>query len=242
MRQAQRANSQAADMDLPQLQNTKQIRMDELVKDIEAKIQNHHKWNRNHVDLTNKPLSPVRSPSRKPFRAAQAQYLMTPPASSTSQEALEEPEPMDLDEPVAPAPFQFQGTPVDENDPPKIAFRRRQGRLGQEWIDRRTVSHTVPLDRHDSDSWWRSTQESDRWKYDQDDSEDEQPCYEVNPYDTRCIRFRALIPLGFGEPRRQQRPAGYINAAQQENVAMQQAANLAEAAARPGVSAQRPEG
>lgn len=244
IRQPQRgSSSQAAEMDLPQLQSTKQQRMDELVRDIEAKIQNHHKWNKGHVDLTNKPLTPIRSPSRKPFRAAQAQYLMTPPASSASQQSLEEPEPMDLDDPAQPAMFRFQGVPVDENDPPKIAFRRRQGRLGQEWIDRRTVRNTVSSYRQDANSWWTSTPESDRWKYDQDDSEDEQPRYEVDPYDTRCIRFRALIPLGYSESRRQQRPAGYINAAQQESTAIQQAANQAETAARPGAAlAQRPEG
>ncbi|CAN8095810.1 unnamed protein product [Discula destructiva] len=245
VRQAQRApNAQTAEMDLPPgppVRTVKQHRMEELVRDIELKIQNHHKWNRNHVDLTNKPLTPVRSPSRQPFRAAQAQYLMTPPASSASQQSMEEPEPMDLDDPEPAPMFHFKGAPVDADDPPKIAFRRRRGRLGQEWIDRRTVFNALPKEPQDPDMWWRSTQESDRWKYDQDDSEDEQPYYVVDPYDTRSIRFRAQIPLGFGEPRRQQRPAGYLNAAQQETAAAQQAAILAEAAARQGVPAQRSE-
>tara|TARA_R110002060_G_scaffold44129_2_gene55570 strand:+ start:802 stop:1092 length:291 start_codon:yes stop_codon:yes gene_type:complete len=38
------------------------------------------------------------------------------------------------------------------------------------------------------------TEISDRWKYDHDD-DDEQPVYEVDPYDTKALRFRATIPF-----------------------------------------------
>ncbi|KAJ4424644.1 Enhancer of polycomb-like protein 1 [Gnomoniopsis sp. IMI 355080] len=238
-------SAQAVEVDLVQLEAQKQKHEDELRRDILTKIENHHKWNRHHVDLTKSPLPPVRSPTRKPFRAAQAQYLLTPPASSASQESLEEPEPMDLDDPDPPAVFHFRGALVDENDPPKIAFRRRIGRLNRLWIDRRTVPHSPPRDPQDIDPW-KQSQESDRWKYDQDDSEGEQPVYEVDPYDTRCIRFRATIPLGFGDARRPQRPVppALIQAAQMDPAAAQQAAMQAAAAAasaRQGASAQKAE-
>lgn len=235
-------NAQAVEVDLVQLEVQKQKHEDELRRDILTKIENHHKWNRNHVDLTKNPLPPVRSPGRQPFRTAQAQYLLTPPASSTSQDSLEEPEPMDLDDPAPLALFQFRGALVDDNDPPKIAFRRRVGRLNRLWIDRRTVANTPPRDPQDADLW-KHHQESDRWKYDHDDSEDEQPVYEVDPYDTRCIRFRATIPLGFGEARRPARtlPPAHTQAAQLDPAAAQQAAMQA-AAARQGAPAQRTEG
>lgn len=214
-----RPNAQAVEMDLPQLETQKALRDEELRRDIVNKIQNHHNWNRNHVDLTKGPLPPVRSPSRQPpFRAAQAQYLLTPPASSASHESLEEPTPMDLDETVPSAVYQFKGALVDENYPPKVAFRRRIGRLNRLWIDRRSLVKTPPQEE----------QASDRWKYDQDDSEGEQFIHEIDPYDTRCIRFRATIPLTFRETRAPQRPA---SAMIQMQIGAQQAAQQAAAQA-----------
>lgn len=217
--------SQAVETDLPSLAAEKAQHEEELRRDIVLKIQNHQNWNKNHVDLTKGPLSPLRSPSSKPpFRVAQAQYLLTPPASSASQDSLEEPEPMDLDDPEPPAAFKFQGAPMDENDPPKIAFRRRYGRLNRLWIDRRSAVKT-PI-RDDPSPF---DQSSDQWKYDHDDSEDEQPEYEIDPYDTRCIRFRATIPLTFGDMRRPapSRPPQALIQAQLEAQAQQAAAHAA---------------
>lgn len=227
-------HAQTVEMDLPQLESTKAVRDEELMKDIVNKIQNHHNWNRNHVDLTKEPLPPVRSPSRHPpFRTAQAQYLLTPPASSASQESMEEPTPMDLDETAPAAVFQFKGAPLYDDDPPKIAFRRRVGRLNRMWIDRRSQRKTPPGD----------DRESDRWKYDQDDSEDERSVYEVDPYDTRCIRFRATIPLTFREVRGPQRPPTALIQAQigAQQAAAQAAANgqwQQQAAPKPAPSGQ----
>lgn len=230
-------------MDLHHLATDLAQQEEELRRDILLKIQNHNNWNRYHVDLTKGPLSPVRSPSRQPsFRAAQAQYLLTPPASSASLESMEEPTPMDLDEPKSSAMFQFKGAPLDENDPPRVAFRRRYGRLNRLWIDRRTVVKSPPRD--DLSPY---DQSSDRWKYDQDDSEDEQPIYEIDQYDTRGIRFRATIPLTFENVRRQPRPQALIQAQleQAQQAAAQAAANghaQPPGAAKPATPAQRQEG
>lgn len=237
-----RTNTHSIDMELELLQDKRAQQDEELRRDILNKIQNHHHWNRNYVDLTKEPLPPVRSPSRQPpFRAVQAQYLITPPASSASQESLEEPTPMDLDATMPFAAFQFKGAPSDENEPPRFTYRRRIGRLNRTWIDRRSqVPKTPP----------RDGQVSDRWKYDQDDSEDDflgRPVYEVDPYDTRCIRFRATIPLGFREGRGPQRPPPALI---QAHLEAQQAAAQGGAggqlqqqvAARPAPSAPRQEG
>lgn len=166
----------------------------ELRNDIEMKIQNHRNWNKNHVDLTRDPLQPVKGQSvESSFRPAKTQYLMTPPASA-SGESMEEPTPMDLDQPAAAPIFQFRGVPQDEvssANPP--AFRRRIGRLNRLWIDRRGLASPP----READGEY-----SDRWKYDQDDSDDDQPVYEVDPFDTRALKFRATIPLSQYEERR----------------------------------------
>lgn len=200
------------EVELPLLESKLNKQNEELRSDIMTKIQNHQNWNRNHVDLTKSPLPPVenRQPS---FRAAQAQYLLTPPASSASGESAGEPTPMDLDDGVPSAAFQFKGAPVDENSPPQLmAYRRRFGRLNRLWIDRRPQKSTQSP---------QPSPDTDRWKYDQDESDDEQPVYEVDPYDTTCIRFRATIPLSFQDPRRHQRQ---LEAAAQAQAAAIQAA------------------
>lgn len=210
----------SVDMDLLHLEQKLARQNEDLRNDILTKIQNHHNWNRNHVDLTKGPLPPAPNPSHQPgFRAAQAQYLLTPPASSASADSMEEPTPMDLDDGVPSAVFQFKGAPSDENQPPQmVAYRRRIGRLNRLWIDRRPMKAV---------DFAREKAESDRWKYDQDDSEDEQPMYEVDPYDTRCIRFRASIPLSNQDPRRHPRPLAQaqLEAQAAANAAIQSGAN-----------------
>lgn len=200
-------------MELPLLEAKLARQNEELRSDIMTKIQNHQNWNRNHVDLTKSPLPPVenRQPS---FRAAQAQYLLTPPASSASGESGE-PTPMDLDDGIPSAVFQFKGAPADENNPPQMmAYRRRFGRLNRMWIDRRPQKSAQSP---------QASPDTDRWKYDQDESDDDQSVYEVDPYDTTCIRFRATIPLSFQDPRRHQRQLEA--AAQAQAAAMQAASN-----------------
>lgn len=96
---------------------------------------------------------------------------------------------MDLDKPQNPQPlFKFRGVVQDEQpreNPP--LYRRRIGRLNRLWIDRRGLA-TPPGEV--------SAEVLDRWKYDQSsDDEDDPPVYEVDPFDTRALKFRASIPL-----------------------------------------------
>lgn len=155
------------------------------------------------------------------FRPAKTQYLMTPPASTSSDD-------MDVDdETTAPEKqempvFRFTAGGAGasrDSVPSKLpAFRRRFGRLGRLWIDRRGMT-TPP----------RSDEEySDRWKYDQED-EDEPPEYDVDPFDTRALKFRATIPLSpLMFPRRQVAAEGMVATLAAQNAA------AATAAARPG--------
>ncbi|KAK4250749.1 EPL1-like protein [Corynascus novoguineensis] len=189
LRIAARMDGRSAEGDLSILADRLAEKENELRADIEKKVQSHNEWNRNHLDLTRGPLSPVHGPRRAPsFRPAKAQYLMTPPASASS-DSLEEPTPMDLDKPQnSPAPFNFRGIARDEEsrkNPP--AYRRRIGRLNRLWIDRRGMA-SPPRDVSD--------EVLDRWKYDQSsDDEEYPPTYEVDPFDTNALRFRASIPL-----------------------------------------------
>lgn len=163
----------------------------ELREDIESKVQNHRRWNQNHIDLTRGPLSPPREQGgmELKFRAAKTQYLMTPPASSASEsmevdcEALE---PMALDKREAPV-FQFRAGAVSNKEVPtrQPSFRRRIGRLQRLWIDRRGMARPA----RETGGY------SDRWKYDSDDDEVEPPVYEVDPFDTHVLKFRATIPM-----------------------------------------------
>lgn len=180
-----RSDGRPLDADLVLLSDVIAQKENLLQSEIEEKAQQHRKWNLGHVDLTREPLSPVNEHGPETgFRPAiaQYQYLMTPPSSVTS-ESFDQSSPT----PEKADPFIFRyNKPAEEEVPPsQPAYRRRIGRCGRLWIDRRgmpsaarVVDETV----------------SDRWKYDQDDDE-EQPVYEMDPYDTKALRFRATIPF-----------------------------------------------
>jgi enhancer of polycomb-like protein len=182
-----RPDGKSMDADLVLLSDKLAEKENELRIDIENKIYNHRKWNQNYVDLTRDPLSPVREQGMElRFRPAKTQYLMTPPASTSSES-------MDIDEEI-PAPEAKRTVPifhfaaggakeVQASRPP--AYRRRIGRLNRLWIDRRGLATPPRAERSDT---------SDRWKYDSDD-DDEPVVYQVNPFDTRALKFRATVPL-----------------------------------------------
>ncbi|ATY66462.1 histone acetyltransferase complex component Epl1 [Cordyceps militaris] len=188
-----RPDGRQMEADLLQLADQLAEKDKELRNEIETKVQNHRRWNHNHIDLTVDPLSPVEDPGLElKFRPAKTQYLMTPPASvsSDSMDVDEEgPTPMRLDRPQASPAFQFKAggiacEPLQTNQP---AFRRRIGRLSRLWIDRRGMATPPKTDSQGC---------SDRWKYDSDDDDDvEPPVYEIDPFDTRALKFRATIPL-----------------------------------------------
>ncbi|KAF9881336.1 hypothetical protein CkaCkLH20_01486 [Colletotrichum karsti] len=207
LRIAVRPDGRSMEADLLQLADKLAEKENELRADVENKIHNHRKWNQNHVDVTRDPLSPVKEQGMEVnFRPAKTQYLMTPPASTSSESDA-----MDIDdeEPFAEksnmSVFQFTaGGAGGKEQPPNSqpAFRRRIGRLNRLWIDRRGMT-TPP--RIEGEEY------SDRWKYDQDD-EDETPVYDLDPYDTRALKFRATIPLSqYVYPRRQIPQEGLVN-------------------------------
>ncbi|KAI3557599.1 hypothetical protein CABS01_12202 [Colletotrichum abscissum] len=203
LRIAVRPDGRSMEADLLQLADKLAEKENELRADVESKVHNHRKWNQNHVDLTRDPLSPVKEQRMEAsFRPAKTQYLMTPPASTSSESDA-----MDVDEEPEPVPdrsdmsvFQFTaGGGKEKPSSSQAAFRRRIGRLGRLWIDRRGMSGMTTPPRVEGEEY------TDRWKYDQDD-EDEPQVYEVDPYDTRALKFRATIPLSQYVYQRRQLP------------------------------------
>ncbi|KAI0012790.1 enhancer of polycomb-like-domain-containing protein [Xylariaceae sp. FL0662B] len=181
-------------VDLTLLSDKLAEKENELRRDVEVKIQNHKRWNHNYIDLTTDPLPPVQEQKELKFRPAKVTYLMTPPASASPSSASDS---MQIDE--APlvqeeknlAPFVFQGINPDDSDHEEMpSFRRRIGRLGRLFIDRRPARPnglgSPPRDPHNI--------ESDRWKYDQDDDNDEQPLYPIDTNTMRQMKFRSTIP------------------------------------------------
>jgi enhancer of polycomb-like protein len=198
-----RPDGRPLDADLVLLSDVIAQKENLLQREIDEKTQQHRKWNANHIDLTREPLSPVNGHGPDTgFRpaTAQYQYLMTPPSSVTS-ETFEQPSL--VQENTEPAKFRFD-SPEEDDNRSRPAYRRRIGRGGRLWIDRRGMSSSVKT----LDDEIRA----DRYKFDEDD-DDEQPVYEMDPYDIRALKFRATIPFPAHlaqNPRRVEssRPAG----------------------------------
>jgi len=179
-----RPDGRPIEVDLRMLSDELAQKENLLQAEINLKVQQHRRWNESHVDLTRAPLSPIDEQGAKSgFRLATAQYLLTPPASVTSETSGDHPSPTQEKE-IA-VPFRY-ASPIDEvENHGQPAYRQRIGRLGRLWIDRRGM----PAAAREMDNSTR-----DRWKYDQDD-DDEQPVYEMDPYDTKAMKFRATIPF-----------------------------------------------
>lgn len=178
-----RSDGRALDADLVLLSDLLTQKENLLQTEIDDKIEQHRKWNLNHVDLTREPLASVPGPDTS-FRpaTAQYQYLMTPP-SSVRSESFEQDSP-DAEKLDA-AMLRFASPPPEDEPRGQPAYRRRIGRGGRLWIDRRGMSAGVRSLDPDV---------AERFKYDQDD-DDEQPTYEYDPYDLKALKFRATIPL-----------------------------------------------
>ncbi|KAI9646965.1 Enhancer of polycomb-like protein 1 [Ciborinia camelliae] len=154
-----------------------------LQRELEEKCAQHVKWNDSYIDCTREPLLPVEGQSSG-FRTATAQYLVTPPSSVTS-ESFDQASPVTQEKPDAVA-VRYSTPPEEDDRHAQPAYRRRIGRGGRLWIDRRGMSTAANKGVEEK---------SDRWKYDQDDDDVGQPVYPVDPYDTNPLRFRSTIPL-----------------------------------------------
>ncbi len=115
-------------------------------------------------------------PVESNWRTATTQYLLTPPASLSEESSQ--------DQASETANLMKSFSRLEEAHT-QVSFRRRFGRNGRMWIDRRGLPPSPISDMDDI--------KADQWKYDQD-SDDEMPDYVMDPFSIEALKFRAMIP------------------------------------------------
>ncbi|KAB8237779.1 enhancer of polycomb-like protein 1 [Aspergillus alliaceus] len=183
LRMPPKAGTQAAE-DLQLLEDVQAEKENEILRDINQNIAKHIKWNEGYVDFTRAPLSP--SPERTfqaAFRPAITAQLPTPPSSDSSENMMD----TSLDN-AGSLSFRdklaSQTMVMSDATSRMPSFRRRIGRGGRLFIDRRNL---VSRCKAEMDPW-----KVDRFKYDQEDS-DEDLDFERDQFDTQIMQHRAIM-------------------------------------------------
>lgn len=135
--------------------------------EIQINIEKHIRWNEGFVDKTKYPLTPDSDRDFEPqpgqFREAMpaTEYLPTPPASHSDEEAQDDVE-IKQAESRSSTPFRYASPVEDDAGTPIPSFRRRVGRGGRLMMDRKFPTRS----KKDSDP------ENDRWRFDSDQDSD----------------------------------------------------------------------
>lgn len=183
LRIPQRPGVQAAE-DLQLLEDVQAEKENEILRDIKQNLAKHINWNEGYVDLTTAPLSPApKTPFEANFRPAITTQLPTPPSSDSSENMMQEPA-LDVGSLYFREKFAPHAMHIDEDTSRIPSFRRRIGRGGRLMIDRRNLASRCRVDM--------DPLKVDRYKYDQDDSDDE-PVYERDKYDIQIMQHRAIM-------------------------------------------------
>lgn len=187
-RAPQRQDSRSSESDLILLSDVLANQELQIQQTIDLRIAEHEKWNAAWVDLTRAPLTPpLEENLRSTFRTAMTEYLPTPPASIASEQSGE----LGVD---GGSPMHGKGDSIAVRyasptyDGPyerQPSFRRRISRGGRLMIDRRGMH--LPSKEGLPDSILN------RFKFDNDDDDDEMPVYHVDPYEIYSMRYRAKI-------------------------------------------------
>ena len=192
LRLTQAAGGRVAEDQLISLHEMLEQHNKDLQYQIEMKIAAHTKWNEGWVDSTTAPLTPpLEVGTGSTFRTATTEYLPTPPASISSEQSGEFA--VDAanmngginrhDEPVA---VRYASPLYDGPTHSQPSFRRRYGRGGRLWIDRRG-RRTSSKDESEEAAAYQ------RYQFDEDEDEDEVPTYPYDPFSSDSLRFRASL-------------------------------------------------
>lgn len=183
---------------------------------IDQKVKQHQIWNEGYVDMTKAPLTPpLDTGTGSTFRTATTEYLPTPPASISSEHSGDGGTDFGTlsqykAESVA---VRYASPSYDGPCHSQPSFRRRYGRGGRLWIDRRGMR--MPSKEN------MDPATAERYRYDDDDDEDEVPIYHFDPFDTDSMQFRARVAC---QPqmqmRRSQEAAAAAQAANQGNLSI----------------------
>jgi enhancer of polycomb-like protein len=151
----------------------------------------HKTWNHAYVDNTWRPITPpLESGFKNSFREAITEYLPTPPASSSEEHADGQrggARGKPADQPQI--PFRYASPPI-ETATPGVSFRRRVGRGGRLWIDRRGLSRK----RKWEDDNVVDDAVLERYEFDVE-SDDEPEIYMMDPYDSFHMKHRVELMM-----------------------------------------------
>ena len=138
--------------------------------------------------MTKAPLTPpLESDAGSTFRTATTEYLPTPPASISSDHSGDVAlglNALNMAK-VDSVTVRYASPSYDGPCHSQPSFRRRYGRGGRLWIDRRGM-RVPPKANFEFPG-------ADQFKCDDDDDDDEVPVYIVDPFDTESMQFRAKL-------------------------------------------------
>jgi enhancer of polycomb-like protein len=230
-----RPDGRLPDSDLQLLAEDRMKRDAEISTIIQESMAKHRVWNSGWVDNTWRPITPpLEMASKSSFRAAVTEFLPTPPASASTDRshdslALVEQD-FKADDRSAVA-VRYASPPL-EIGAPRPSFRRRIGRGGRLWIDRRGLSRSTQS-AFDEDADERLLE---RLEYDVESDEDTE-VFHTDPYDNINIRYRMLFSMPtIRDPAQQQK---LLEEAQRRNANTM--ANGVKAVLPPGHGASPPQ-
>lgn len=204
LRLPQRADGRSVEEQLITLSELLAKQHKDIDDQIEAKIAVHRKWNEGWVDGSTDPLTPPPElGAGSTFRTATTEYipnLPTPPLSVSSKQSADiavDAAHMNskTDQKHEPVIVRYASPSYDGPTRGQPSFRKRIGRGGRLWIDRRGKRSSAKDDKEKSIS--------ERYKFDDDDDEEGTPTYLFDPYDSQSMRFRAAMlrsPQGARRP------------------------------------------
>ena len=199
--------------DLRSLEDVQHERQRSINNEIQINIDKHIRWNEGFVDKTKAPLTPDSEkdfvPQPGQFREAMpATYLPTPPASHSEEDESQTGDVEMKDVSRASTPFRY-ASPIEDEDIPMPAFRRRYGRGGRVLFDRR-----FPI-RHKRDP------NDDRWKFDSDNEDEMNDLDEVDSFEDRSAARMMSRAYLFGNSRQPDSTPPSAQARKAQNEAVQ---------------------
>jgi enhancer of polycomb-like protein len=222
-----RSDGRFPESDLVHLHEDKIRKQTEIDHMIQESMTKHKAWNNDWVDRTWRPITPpleAANGGRNPFRDAITKFLPTPPESVSEGEDVNlmdggrTPNPYEKDTKTK-LPIRFESPPVELGSTHDMvlrrpSYRRRQGRGGRLFIDRRGLKRSAAdEDEHFTRSKRARIEEEeggyphalispplsaaeererDRAAYDMDSDEDAD-IYSTDPYDDWNIRYRIAL-------------------------------------------------
>ena len=188
LRLPSRSDGRPAEADLILLADLLTDEERQIQEEIDLKITQHQHSNQGYIDLTKAPLTPpIETGVGSTFRTATTEYLPTPPASVSSEhsgDVATDIGALNLGKAESVA-VRYASPSYDGPCHSQPSFRRRYGRGGRLWIDRRGMR--LPSKEG------MGSPVADRFKYDDDGDEDDMPIYFIDPFDTESMRFRARV-------------------------------------------------